>query len=77
VSTPRKAAALLLAIACLAALAVFALWPVCVPIDDEALKSVNVPIEQRTDRDLYLTIFQKRDGRWHQCKTRISRAFFF
>jgi hypothetical protein len=55
----------------------FLLQPVCVPLTDEDLKSFNIPIEQRTDRDLYLRVFQKKDGRWYQCKTRISRFFFF
>lgn len=56
---------------------IFLLQPVCVPLSEEDLKSFNVPIEQRTDRDLYLKVFQKKDGQWYQCKTRISRYFFF
>lgn len=55
----------------------WALHPVCVPLSAEDLKGFNVPIEQRTDRDLYLKVFQQRDGRWYQCKTWISRQFFF
>lgn len=53
--------------------------PVCVPIPDEDLKSFKpVPIEQRTDRDLFLfRTFQKRDGHWCQCKSWISRQLFF
>jgi hypothetical protein len=58
-------------------LVVFLARPVCVPLSDEDLKSFSVPIEQRADRDLYLKVFQKKDGRWYQCKTWISRAFFF
>jgi len=41
------------------------------------LTTFNVPIEQRTDRDFYLRVFQQRDGQWYQCKTWISRFFFF
>lgn len=51
--------------------------PVCVPLSSEDLANFNVPIEQRTDRDFYVRVFQKRDGQWHQCKTWISRQFFF
>lgn len=51
--------------------------PVCVPISDEELKSFNVPIEQREDRDFYLKVFQKKNGQWYQCKTWISRFFYF
>jgi len=53
------------------------LQPVCVPLSDDDLKSFNVPIEQRTDRDIYLRVFQQRDGHWYQCKTRLSRLMFF
>ena len=56
---------------------VFALRPVCVPLTAEDLKTFNVPIEQRTDRDSYLKVFQRRDGQWYQCKTWISRFLFF
>ncbi len=55
----------------------FLFHPVCVPIPDEDLKNFNVPIEQRTDRDFYLRVFQKKNGQWCQCKTWISRFFFF
>jgi hypothetical protein len=48
-----------------------------VALSREDLRGFTVPIEQRTDRDLYLTVFQKRDGQWHQCKTWLSRQFFF
>jgi len=55
----------------------FLFHPVCVPISDEDLKSFNIPIDQRTDRDFYLKVFQKKNGHWCQCKTWISRFFFF
>lgn len=53
------------------------LRPVCVPLTREELVQFNSPLEQRTDRDFYLRIFQQRHGRWHQCKTWISRQLFF
>lgn len=58
-------------------LVVYALHPVCVPLSAKDLSSFNVPIEQRTDRDFYLTVFQKRGEQWYQCKTWISRKMFF
>lgn len=61
----------------LLALLGFLFHPVCVPLSDEDLKSFNVPIEQRTDGDFYLKVFQKKKGRWYQCKTWITRFFFF
>lgn len=57
--------------------AAFAFRPVCVPIPAETLLQLTVPLEQRTDRDFYVKVFQQRNGRWHQCKTWISRRLFF
>ena len=56
---------------------VFSLRPVCRPLSDEDLKSFTTPIEQRTDKDFWVKIFQKRGDRWFQSKTWISRQFFF
>ncbi len=67
----------LLAAATVIAAVAWALHPVCVPLSAEDLQGFNVPIEQRTDRDLYLKVFQRRGGRWYQCKTWISRQFCF
>jgi hypothetical protein len=61
----------------LAGLVAWALHPVCVPLSAEDLRGFNVPIEQRTDQDFYLRIFQQRRGQWYQCKTWVSRQFFF
>jgi hypothetical protein len=58
-------------------LAHFALRPDCVPLTATDLAQFKVPIEQRTDRDLYLRVFQLRDGRWHQRKTWLSRQLYF
>ena len=54
-----------------------ALRPVCVPLSADDLSQFNTPIETRTDRDLYLRVFQVREGQWYQCKTWLSRQFFF
>jgi hypothetical protein len=52
--------------------------PVCVPLSTDDLKSFNVPIEQRSDRDIFLfKTFQQRNGGWCQCKSWLSRQFFF
>jgi|KBSMisStaDraftv2_1062788.scaffolds.fasta_scaffold1560868_1 hypothetical protein len=56
---------------------IFVLRPVCVPLSADDLASFNTPIETRTDRDFYLQVFQQADGRWYQCKTWLSRQFFF
>lgn len=55
----------------------WSLRPVCVPLSRDDLHGFNVPIEQRTDRDLYLQVFQRRNEQWYQCKTWLSRQFFF
>ena len=60
-----------------ALLAFLAFRPVCVPLTADDLTQFNVPIEQRTDRDFYLRVFQRRGGGWYQCKTWLSRQFFF
>lgn len=72
--TARLGVAVLLSTVIVAALS---LRPVCVPLPAETLAQFNVPIEQRTDRDFYVKVFQLRDGRWHQCKTWLSRQLFF
>ncbi|HEU5040780.1 MAG TPA: hypothetical protein VFT84_08175 [Gemmatimonadales bacterium] len=55
------------------------LRPVCVPLlpDEVGRFAEWQPIEQRTDRQLHGPVFQERDGRWHQCKSWISRQLFF
>jgi hypothetical protein len=58
-------------------LGLYALRPVCVPLPAETVAGFDPPIATRTDRDLYVTVFQHRDGQWHHCKTWISRRLFF
>ena len=66
-----------IAIVVVAGAATFAMRPVCVPLSPEALAGFTTPIETRTDHDFYLQVFQRIDGRWHQCKTWLSRQLFF
>lgn len=51
--------------------------PICVPLSDEDVKRFNPPIEMRMDKNFYIKTFQKKDNQWYQCKTWISRKFFF
>ena len=55
----------------------FTLRPICVVLTAEQLASFTSPIGERTDRDIHLRVFQQRNGQWLQCKTWISRQFFF
>ena len=61
----------------IAATATLALRPVCVPLSPADLAGFDPPVETRTDHDFYLRVFQQIDGRWYQCKTWLSRQFFF
>ena len=58
-------------------LVAWSLRPVCVVLTPEQLAAFTSPIAERTDRDMYLRVFQQRDGEWLQCKTWLSRQFFF
>lgn len=69
----RLVIALLLA----AVIGYFVFRPVCIPLSAENSAASGSPLEHRTDRDFYLRVFQQRDGQWHQCKTWLSRQFFF
>jgi hypothetical protein len=51
--------------------------PVCVPLSSEDVARFDPPIERRDDRNFYITVFQQRDGQWHQCKPWLARQFFF
>ena len=64
-------------IAAVATLAGVALRPICVVLTAEQLAGFTSPIAERTDRDMYLQVFQQRNGKWFQCKTWISRQLFF
>ena len=52
--------------------------PVCREISDADAANFDPPIESREQSNFYgLRTFQKRDGRWYQCKDWLSRQFFF
>ena len=68
---------ILLLAAALVAIALLVFRPVCRPLAPDELKAFNVPIEQRIDRQLYFRVFQRRGNQWYQCKTWLSRQFFF
>jgi hypothetical protein len=55
------------------------LHPICVPLSDADVKEAArwAPLETRSDRQLHGPVFQQRDGRWYQCKSWVSRQFFF
>lgn len=69
--------ALLTIVLLVVGLMAWVLHPVCVPLSAGDLRGFNAPIEQQTDQDLYLRVFQHRHGQWYQCKTWVSRQFFF
>jgi len=57
---------------------IWALTPVCRAIADDDLVSFDPPIDTRTDTGMTgQRYFQKRDGKWFHCKTRIARKMFF
>lgn len=58
---------------CLALSIAYLLWPVCQPIPDEAAFETVHSLEERAASG---DPFEKKGGRWHQCKTRLARAFF-
>lgn len=66
--------------ACILGLAVWwLLHPVCVSLTAAEVTSASesLPLPQRTDRQLHGPIFQQRDAQWYQCKSWVSRQFFF
>lgn len=57
---------------------VFLFRPVCVAIDAETLALFDPPIEARRETTFYGSpLFQQKQGQWFQCKTWLSRQFFF
>jgi hypothetical protein len=79
--TPRDGwwAGLLLALAISGLAFAFLVHPVCVrllPAEVESFRRWQ-PIEERTDRQWHGPVFQRRGGQWYQCKSWISRRFFF
>jgi hypothetical protein len=73
---------LLAGLVLLGVLGIAAWWlihPVCVPLSDADVREFArwAPIDTRTDRQLHGPVFQRRGGRWYQCKSWISRQLFF
>ena len=78
----RGARLVALSLATLALFAILVAWcahPICVPLSSAEVADAAkwMPLEQRTDRQLHGPIFQQRGERWYQCKSWISRQFFF
>ena len=61
------------------AVIVWGAHPVCVLLSDETVAEAARygPLETRTDRQLHGRVWQRQAGRWYQCKSWISRQFFF
>jgi len=58
--------------------AVFLFRPTCVAIDAETVARFDPPIEERRETTFYGSpLFQQKNGAWFQCKTWLSRQFFF
>ena len=55
----------------------FMIRPVCVPIENGEQEAAKYNYSERQDKDFYVEVFQQQDGKWHHCKTLISRQFFF
>ena len=74
----RSVITLTLAAAALTAAAYGLFHPVCIAIDAESLAAFSPPIEQRRDTTFYgAPLFQRSGDQWYQCKTWLSRQFFF
>jgi len=75
----RKRHKLLVFFALVGCIAAWLVHPVYVPLSDAEVREFKpVPIEKRVDRDVFFfETFQRRQGRWCQCKSWISQQFFF
>lgn len=66
----RSSIGLTVVIALVACAGWFVLRPVCVPLTADDIAQFTLPIEQRTDRDLYLRVFQYRQRQWYLASPR-------
>ena len=78
----RASRALVLGLSGLVLAAAAVLWcahPICVHLSAAEVAEAArwAPLETRTDRQWHGRVFQRRDGEWYQCKSWISREFFF
>ncbi len=74
-----RAFAVTLSVTALAAAVVWCAHPICVHLSAAEVAEAArwAPLETRTDRQWHGRVWQRRDGQWYQCKTWISREFFF
>ena len=74
----RTLLTLVVLVALVGAGAVFLFRPACRAIDAESVALFDPPIETRRETTFYGSpVFQQKDGEWFQCKTWLSRQFFF
>jgi hypothetical protein len=78
-SRTRFVALTLAALTLVAILIAWCVHPICMPLSaaDVAEAAKWGPLETRTDRQLHGPIWQRRGDKWYQCKSWISRQFFF
>ncbi len=53
------------------------LWPVCEPLDEEEVRTMNPPIYRRIDRTLWFKTYQVKNERWCECKPWVLRKLSF
>lgn len=50
----------------------FLLQPVCRPMSDFEISRLRPPVELRSDRDIYIDVYQQQDEKnWNYCTTRL------
>jgi hypothetical protein len=52
-------------------------WPICEPLDEEVVRTMNPPIYRRTERRLWFKIYRIKNDQWCECKPWIERKLFF
>jgi hypothetical protein len=51
--------------------------PICEPLDEEQVRTMEPPIYRRSDRTLWFKKYQIKNDRWCECRPWILRALFF
>jgi len=79
VERPRAFALALGGLALVVAAVLWCAHPICVQLSAAEVAEAArwAPLETRTDSQWHGRVWQLRDGRWYQCKSWISRQFFF